>query len=145
MLRPGQDDMSQQLFDELSFYTLSHGHPRFIHQHALDAYTAQTASDQTKTIAIFFALMGLYLHVEKAFTGRQVQKAHMQLATRRSLLPRPELPQDRGVIGVADVVATPPGEARDRAIEDWCLSVWRAYGTSGPLVRSFIKTELEIG
>jgi hypothetical protein len=62
MLRPGQDDMSQQLFDELSFYTLSHGHPRFIHQHALDAYTAQTASEQTRTIAIFFALMGLYLH-----------------------------------------------------------------------------------
>jgi hypothetical protein len=52
------------LFHELSFYTLSHGDPAFIHQNSVDAYTAQHADETTKPIAVVFALIGLYLHLE---------------------------------------------------------------------------------
>ena len=68
-------------FNELIFYTL--GHPDmayFIHQHVVDAYTAQNADEKTKPIAITFALAGLYLYVEMKYSGRQVQLAHIQMS-----------------------------------------------------------------
>ena len=68
-MTPGLDD----LYHELSCYTSAHPDPSFIHQHIVDAYTAQHANETTKLIALVFALIGLYLHVEKNFTGRQVR------------------------------------------------------------------------
>ena len=75
-MTPDLDD----LYHELSYYTLAHRDPSFIHQHIVDAYTAQHANETTKPIAVVFALIGLYLHIEKNFTGRQVQRFHMKLA-----------------------------------------------------------------
>lgn len=63
----------QQMYNQLAFYTLSHPDKIFfIHQLVVDAYTAQHADAQTKPIAITFALAGLYLVVEKNYTGKQV-------------------------------------------------------------------------
>ena len=134
----------QELQHQLSYYTLSHPSPSFIHQHIVDAYTAQKADDTTKPIAIVFALVGLYLHLEKNFTGRQVQKAHMQLARRRKQWFRPPLPKDRGAIVVADVVAAPPGQQRDTMIHNWCVSVWEAYKDARPQIVELARNELGI-
>ncbi len=71
---------SQEQFHELSFYTLSLQDKYFIHQHIVDAYAAQTADINTKPIKIIFSLVGLYLFIEKKYTGREVQLAHMQMA-----------------------------------------------------------------
>src|SRR5438067_3221775 len=49
-------------------------------QHVVDAYAAQTARASTKPITLAFALVGLYLHLEKNQTGKQVQRVHMLLA-----------------------------------------------------------------
>ena len=68
-------------YDEVYAYTMNR--PGFILQHVVDAYGAQTASSDGKPIGIVFALVGLYLHVERAFSGRQVQKAHMELGRRK--------------------------------------------------------------
>jgi Family of unknown function (DUF5946) len=86
-MTPDLDD----LYHELSCYTLTHPDPSFIHQHIVDAYTAQNANEITKPIAVVFALIGLYLHVEKNFTGRQVQRFHMKLAKIRRPWIRPHL------------------------------------------------------
>ena len=59
-------------YDELYVYTM--GRPGFILQHVVDAFAVQTATADTKPIAIVFGLVGLYLHVEKQFSGKQVQK-----------------------------------------------------------------------
>ena len=74
-------------YDSLYLYTLEQAQkeraserPRFILQHVVDAQVAQTAAAQTKPMTLLFALMGLYLHLEKGFTGREVQLAHMKLA-----------------------------------------------------------------
>jgi hypothetical protein len=57
---------SQDQFHELSFYTLSHPDTvYFIHQHAVDAFAAQTADENTKPIKLTFGLIGLYLFLEK--------------------------------------------------------------------------------
>lgn len=119
--------MEQELYDQLAFYTLAKRDPEFIHQHIVDAFTAQSATEATKPIAVVFALAGLYLHLEKGFTGRQVQRAHMQMAARRKTWPRLPLPEVRGAIRVGDVVKAEPGPDLDRAIEEWCVSVWAGF------------------
>src|SRR4029079_9142963 len=92
-----EDDV--RAYHELSAYTLAHGGAAFIHQHVVDAFAAQHADDRSqpisvtvalvddedrrKPIGVTFALVGLFLHVELRWTGRQVQRAHVQLARQK--------------------------------------------------------------
>lgn len=124
----------EEAHDELCCYTLAHGGPEFIHQHVVDAWAAQTADETTKPIAVTFALMGLYLHLERQFTGRQVQRAHMAVARRTRVYPPIALPDQRGEVTASDVLSAPPGPARDAAIEAWCASVWSAFEESRPAI-----------
>ena len=114
-------------YNELAFYTLAHPDPAFLHQLVVDAYTAQHAGDETKPIAVVFALVGLYHRLEKGYTGKQVQKAHMQLAKWPNQWPNLPHPPDRGEIRIRDVLAIEPGPARDAMIDRWCASVWAAW------------------
>ena len=126
-------------YDELQCYTLAHGDPVFIHQHVVDAWAAQHADEQTKPIALTFALVGLYLHVEKGCSGRQVQKMHMQLAERKRNWPSFPLPRDRGSVNASLVIATAAGPERDQAIDAWCASVWEAFRESHEAVVELLK------
>jgi Family of unknown function (DUF5946) len=131
-------------YTQLSYYTLSHPDPSFIHQYAVDAFTAQQADSHTKPIAVAFALIGLYLHVERNETGKQVQHVHTLLARRRKQWPTFELPESRGEISVADVIAIAPGPERDAMIDRWCASVWDAYRpTSRDQVIELLRAELD--
>ena len=121
---------ADELWSELAFYTLAHPDPRFLHQHAVDAYTAQNADESTKPIALVFALMGLFLHLEKGYTGRQVQRAHMQLANQSKQWPRLPLSAERGEIRIEHVLVASPGADRDAMIERWCASVWQSWDSN---------------
>ena len=95
---------------------------------------SQSTEFAAKPIGVFFALVGLYLHFEKGFTGREVQRAHMQLAKRPEPWPVGKLPVERGDITARDVLAVPAGLARDAMIHEWARSVWKAYaGSRGPV------------
>ena len=118
--------------------------PAFIHQHVADAYAAQQASAEGKPISVVFALVGLYLHLEKGYSGREVQRAHTRLAGRRKSWPRLPLPNDRGALTVHDVVAATPGPARDQAIEAWCQSAWNAYCESHEAIADLARSELGV-
>ena len=118
-------DALRAAYDEVYVYTMSR--PGFILQHAVDAFAVQTANAGTKPIGVVFGLVGLYLHVERQFSGHQVQKAHMVLGRRKRDWPSVYLPEDRGSMTVADVLAAAPGPDRDKAIDDWCRSVWTAF------------------
>jgi hypothetical protein len=133
--------MSQDVdaYHELQCYTLGHGQPEFIHQHVVDAWAAQHADERTKPIALTFALVGLYLHLEKGFTGRQVQLAHMALGRHRKGWPSFPLPTGRGTVTAAEVMAAPAGPERDRAIDAWCASVWEAYQPCRESVRDLLE------
>ncbi len=141
----GMDKASreQEQYYELSYYTLAHSAPAFIHQHIVDAYSAQTADGNTKSITLAFALVGLYLHLIKDCSGKQVQQAHMQLAKRKRQWPAFGLPKCRGEIRVSDVVAVPAGEERDAMICRWCASVWETYSESHEDVASIVRTGLK--
>lgn len=135
---------SQKLFDELSYYTLAQPRSSFIHQIAIDTFTAQRADATTRPMAVVFAVAGLYLHVERKFTGLQVQKVHMQLAGRRKEWPLLPLPEHPSSIEVSDMLSAAPGAERDAAIEKWCASVWETWKGSRNVVADLLERELGI-
>jgi Family of unknown function (DUF5946) len=130
----------QDILNELVCYTLELRDREFIHQHVVDAYAVQHAGPGSKPIGIVFGLIGLYLHLEKSFTGRQVQLAHMQLARRRRQWRAPTLPdQQRATIRVADVVAVPPGPERNAMIHQWCEAVWQDWQHARPEIAALAR------
>jgi hypothetical protein len=120
-------DIEERAYHELCAYTLTLGDATFIHQHVVDAFAAQRAHEHSKPISVAFSVLGLYLHVEKHWSGRQVQRAHMAMARRKHDWPVFTLPVDRGAITSVEVMAMPAGERRNAAIHAWCASVWKAY------------------
>jgi len=141
----GPRQSEREAYDELSFYTLAHSDSAFIHQHIVDAFIAQHADAETKPISIAFALAGLYLHCERNYTGREVQKAHMRLTKAKARLPAFDLPNDRGAITAIDVAKSQPGAERDAAIHDWAACVWKAWSAGHPRVAEWLKVELQTG
>jgi len=129
----------QELYDELSCYTLARGDAAFIHQNIVDAYAAQHAGRNVRTITTAFALIGLYLHVEKNYSGRKVQLAHIRLAKKRKPWPAFHPPACSGAVTVADVLRAEPGLAWDQAIKQWCISVWEAWHDSHQKVRDLAR------
>jgi hypothetical protein len=128
-----------EAYDELRIYTLTHGDLNFIHQHVVDAFAAQNTNVDDKPIRLTFALIGLYLFVEKGFTGRQVQLVHMKLAKTKQLWPSFLIPENRGEITVTDVVAAQAGVERDEMIHQWCVSVWEAYMLNMVTISDLLK------
>lgn len=129
-------------YDQLCAYTLGRGDAEFIHQHVVDAQAAQCATAASKPIGVAFALIGLYLHLERGATGKQVQQAHMRLARRRQAWPTFPLPEQRGAMTAADVMALPEEPARDAAIHAWCAGVWDAYRDSHAAVAELVAKHL---
>jgi hypothetical protein len=124
--------------NELSYYTLAHGDPRFIHQHLVDAYGAQHVRQSNSTIGAAFALAGLYLAVERGFTGRQVQKMHVLMAGKSKQWPRFNPPDNVGSLTVADVLEVEPGPQRDEKLMQWCASIWRAWSAEHGRVKGMV-------
>ncbi len=135
--------MDKDKYNELAYYTLTHQDPSFIHQYIVDAYAAQNADEDTKPITITFALIGLYLYLEKGFTGKQVQTVHMSLARKRKDWPTFDLPLERGNITVEDVLEASPGKQRDEMIKKWCESVWQAYRGDHQKVADLFEAEFK--
>jgi hypothetical protein len=136
---PEPEASEREAYEGLQFYTLAHGDSTFVHQYVVDAWTAQHADEHTKPIALTFALVGLHLHVDRHFTGRQVQRIHMALARRKHPWPAFTLPAERGTVRAPEVLAAPPGPERDRAIDAWCTSVWGAFGENRNAVLELLR------
>jgi hypothetical protein len=124
----------REAYDELCAYTLTHGDLTFIHQHVVDTWAAQHATPDSKPIGVTFALAGLYLHLERGLTGRQVQIAHMRMARQKRSWPAFVLPHERGPLTAIDVMRAPEGEERAKAIDAWAESVWNAFAMNRPTV-----------
>ncbi len=134
----------EEQYHKLLYYTLSLSDKAFIHQHAVDAFAAQTANENTKSIAITFSLVGLYLYLEKNYTGKEVQQAHTEMAKNKKQWPTFTLPKHRGDITISDVLSVPPGLERDTMINKWCSSVWLAYKECRQMVIELVLVELGV-
>jgi hypothetical protein len=135
------DSEEREAYEELSFYTLSHGDPTFIHQHIVDTFAAQHARPDSKPISVAFALIGLYLYIEKGFTGREVQKAHMRLAKKRRMSPTFPIPESQVDMTVHDVLQASAGLDRDAAIHRWAAAVWLAWSDSHTAISNLAQEE----
>ena len=136
-------ESEQEQYNELLFYTL--GHPDmagFIHQHVVDAYAAQKADENTKPVSITFSLAGLHLFIDKNYSGRQVQQAHIKMSKNKKVLPAIILPFHRGNITISDVLRASPGQMRDIMIKKWCISVWEAYKDNHEIIAALVKNVL---
>ena len=116
-----------QAFSDLQCYTVAKQDPEFIHQHAVDTYAAQHAGGRTRTITVAFGLIGLYLALEKGYSGRQVQLAHMKIAKTKKDWPRLDPPRQRAILTVMDVLLAGTDEEKDAMIRKWMTAVWETW------------------
>lgn len=131
----------QEEYDQLAFYTLAHPEPNFIHQNAVDSFAAQRATADYKPIKITFALIGLYLCIEKGQACHQAQLAHMRMARRRKGWPRFAPPAEHGKIRVGDVLAAARGAERNAMIRKWCQAVWAAWADAHAQIAELCEQE----
>jgi hypothetical protein len=131
--------MTFDAYDELCAWTLALGDQEFVHQHVVDARMLQTASTEARPIGVAFALAGLYLHLERGFTGREVQRAHMKMGRAGGPWPTFELPAQRGSVTPAEVLVAPAGPERIDAIEAWCASAWAPWSGQRDAVLTFLR------
>jgi Family of unknown function (DUF5946) len=139
-----QHNIRNEKYDALAFYTLGLQDECFIHQFIVDAYTAQAADSSTKAISLAFSLVGLYLVVEKNFTGKKVQAFHALMGNNKTTWPDFELPENRGEINIDMVLKAELGEERNKMIKIWCNSVWGAYCKSHLEVKELAAYYLNI-
>lgn len=135
----------RQLYDELSAYTWSLRDADFIHQLALDTYTAQHAGAGMKPIGLTFALVTLYLVFEHNYTGRQAQRAHMLLAKaeKAKRWPSFRLPAAKASLTVLDVLNTPEQE-RNAMLRQWGKAVWKIWESEHTRVAEFVHERLTV-
>jgi hypothetical protein len=68
----------------------------------------------------------------------------MGMAKHRKAWPRLSLPTRQASVGVADVVAAPPGTERDAMIHNWCVAVWETWQPAREAIVQIARTELGV-
>jgi hypothetical protein len=134
-----------QRYSDLLCYTVAKQDKEFIHQHAVDAYAAQHAGGTTRNITVAFGLTGRYLALEKGYTGKQVQQAHMRIVKIRKDLPWLEPPQVPGAITVLDVLEVSDGVEKAAMIRQWMAAVWESWADQQVWLREATDTLLVRG
>jgi hypothetical protein len=124
-----------QLYSDRSCYTVARQDAAFIHQHAVDACAAQHSGGETRNITVAFGLIGLYLALEKGYTGKQVRQAHMQIARIQKDWPRLEPPVRPAGITVRDVLRAGTDAEKDAMIRRWMAAVWESWEDEQEWVR----------
>jgi hypothetical protein len=135
--------MMTEQYNELAYYTLALKDDYFIHQHIVDAYTVQSASIYTKPISLTFGLVGLYLLIEKGFTGKQIQNFHTLMSKHKMQWPTFSLPENRSFINVEMVLKANEGDERSKLIIEWCKNVWHMWQDSHNELKKVVDYYLE--
>lgn len=81
----------------------------------------------SRPISTVFGLIGLHLALEKGYTGRQVQLAHMKIAKRRKDWPRLEPSSPGAELTVVSVLQATTDAEKERMLMSWAASVWKSW------------------
>ena len=99
-----------------------------LHQLTVDTYAAQHSGGSVPLITTAFALIGLYLAVEKNVPGLEVGAAHKRFADRRRSWPRFIAPTTaRWPMTILDIALAESAHAHQTAVEAWAAAVWRGW------------------
>jgi hypothetical protein len=130
-------------YNELAYYTLGLQDECFIHQYIVDAFTLQTADIKTKPMRIIFSLVGLYLYIEKNYSGREVQNFHTLMSKAKMEWPICNLHNNKGDVNVSHVLKKSSDNEKYNMIEEWCKSVWQAYSENHLIARNVVDHYLK--
>lgn len=117
----------EKLYHELSAYFIMNPDISFPTQHIVDAYGAQHSGRKVKNIRTAFSLIGLYLAFECGYSGRLVQKAHIELAKSNIQWPSFDLPSNPYNFSVQDVLDEEKGANRNEMLMKWAKNVWNTW------------------
>src|SRR6516162_5702496 len=129
-------DAVRAAYDEVHAHTM--GRLGFILQHVVDPFAAQTANAGSKPISVVFGLVGLYLQVERQFPAVRSRR-HTWTRTWKTSVATRVFARGSGSMTVADARAAPAGPERDAAIDDWCRSVWTAFGGNRQTIIALLR------
>jgi hypothetical protein len=110
----------------------------------VDSYAAQHSGPGVKTVTTVFALIGLYLVVERGYTGREVQQAHMVLARKRRQWPYFQPPDGKSAVTVSDVVKNLGADNYRELINGWAKSVWDLWSLEHEEIRFLLDGYLKL-
>ena len=114
------------------------------HQLLVDTYGAQHVGEGTPRIGPAFALIGLYLALERGWDGLAVRDAHRALARAHrdwpSFLPAPRF-QDG--LTVADLTLAGSPEAHVEVLRAWAGEVWAGWADRQESVRALTAARLD--
>ncbi len=106
------------------------------HQMTVDAYTAQHVGPMSPRIGPAFALIGLYLALERGLDGLQVRDAHGFLARTKHDWPAFEAPAHSWPMTVFDIAIADGPMDHAEAVRRWGASVWDAWTSEHARVRA---------
>jgi len=129
----------QKEYNELSLYTLSLNDKGFIHQNIVDTFIAQNADSNTKNIALFFSVIGLYLYIEKGYSGKEIQDLHTKIANTKKELPKLKIPKEKATITISNVLEARSEIERNEKIKEWSASVWEIFKDQKDIIENFLR------
>jgi hypothetical protein len=103
-----------------------------------------TPGGKTRNITVIFGLIGLCLALEKGYTGKHVQQAHIRIARGRKDLPRLEPPPRPALITVPGVLKVPDGLEKNAMIRRWMAGVWESWADRQQWVRETTEHGLAV-
>ena len=125
-----------QLYGEVQGYALRHPElVRDLHQLSVDTYAAQHAPRDPgggpPPIGVAYALVGLYLALDRGRSGLEVRAAHQRMGRPDATWPRLPAPASTGSMTVFDVAAAgamaDSSAGHGRALRAWAADVWLAW------------------
>ncbi len=98
----------------------------------VDSYGAQHAGGPAKKMGVVFAVTGLYLYLEKGYTGKDVRQAHADMAQHKGYnWPALLSPDPKYRMTISDVITATD---KDKAIHEWAVSTWAAWQKDRALI-----------
>ena len=108
----------------------------------VDTYAAQHSGDQTSALSLAFALIRLFLALERGASGLDVRTAHQKLARRNITWPRLERPLSVGSLTVQALADVASPQAYADQVQSWAADVWDAWGARHDEVAELVRQHL---
>lgn len=123
-----------QLHGEVVGFELAHAElARRFHQLTVDAYGAQHSGGDGRGIRIAYSLVGLYLALDRGWTGEAVRGAHQRMGRPQPHWPAFTRPAQVGLLTVLDVaeagVWAGSVSGHSAAVQRWAAAVWAAWAS----------------
>lgn len=132
----------QVLFDELTARTYTDLQLAGLHSLAFDAYCMQHPERYCVSAKSYAAHLARLCCGLEYGGSQQVYRAIQQWLSGSVALDRPQPPDQRGKLTVADVLAAHSLEEHTCRVQAWALDVWGAYAHQHKLGRAWVNAAL---